>query len=219
MQIAMGLAAYCLLNLPYVRAVFGRQYLDPKRNQLFVCNHVSLLDTILLGGEAWRAGTYPILVLGDKKVWQATWFHRFLSRPIGFLVERGKLNPGRIRELEEFGRAARDYQLVVFPEGTRGSGLEVGECQPGIYYIAQAAQVPIVPVFIENMQCVSTKCGKFHPFSGLKKVVIRYGPPIPPSDYLGLSRDEFTGFVRRQISALQPAPQVAARLNPAPLRG
>ena len=34
-----------------------------------------------------------------------------------------------------------------YPEGTRGDGVNVAKCQPGIYHIAQAARAPIVPVF------------------------------------------------------------------------
>ncbi|HWN94033.1 MAG TPA: hypothetical protein VNT99_03285, partial [Methylomirabilota bacterium] len=68
----------------------------------------------------------------------------------------------------------------------------------------QEAKVPIVPVFIENMQFVSTKTGRFHPVAGWRKVEVHYGPPIEPADYLPISRREFSGFVREQISAIRP---------------
>ena len=173
-----------------------------------VCNHVSLLDTILLGGLCWRAGCYPILVLGDKQVWHASLLRRALSGPIGFLLERGKLNPNRIEELQTFGRASKEFQLIVFPEGTRGDGVHVGSCQPGIYFIAQEARVPLLPVFIENMQLVSTKRGRFHPVAGLRKVEVHFGEPIAPERYLMLPRDEFLEFVRQSIASalsMQPA--------------
>jgi 1-acyl-sn-glycerol-3-phosphate acyltransferase len=183
-----------------------------------VSNHVSLLDTILLGALFWRSGNYPILVLGDKNVWSTSWIKRALSRPIGFLLERGKLNPNRISELQKYARLAKQFNLVVFPEGTRGNGVDVAECQPGIFHVAQEAQVFLVPIFIENMQFVSTKAGKFHPLAGLRKIETHFGDPIPPADYLSLSREEFTEFVRRKIAATRPLP-AAAHLSPAPLRG
>ena len=129
---------------------------------------------------------------------------RLLSNHIGFLLERGKLNPGRIRELEAFGRASGHFNLVVYPEGTRGDGIHVGPCKPGVYYIAQAAGVPMVPLFIQNMQLVSTKTGRFHPLAGLRQVRVRFGEPISPSAYLPLPREEFTEFVRQSIAALSP---------------
>jgi 1-acyl-sn-glycerol-3-phosphate acyltransferase len=204
-QAAFGCLSYLVLGLPYLRRVHGLEKLDPQKRYLVVCNHVSLLDTLLLGGLFMYSGVYPILVLGDKNVWEDSLLRRTLSRPIGFLLDRGRLNPGRIRELQKYGRHIKKLNLVVFPEGTRGNGVDVAECQPGIYYVAQEARAPIVPVFIENMHLVSTKTGKFHLLSGLRKVEVHYGKPIPPEEYLSLSREEFTEFVREKISALRPA--------------
>ena len=102
--------------------------------------------------------------------------------------------------LSSHGSEIRRFHLIVFPEGTRGNGVDVAECQPGIYYVAQQARAPIVPVFIENMQLLSTKKGKFHPIGGLRKIEVHYGEPIPPERYLEMSREEFTEFVRGKIA-------------------
>ncbi len=200
----LGLGVYLAIAVPFSRRAHGLDRLKRGQHYLFVSNHVSLLDTLLLGGIAWRHDRLPILVLGDKKVWSASWIRRALSRRIGFLLERGKLNPRQIRELHAFGRASRDFDLIVFPEGTRGDGVNVAECQPGVFYIAQEARVPIVPVFIENMQLVSTKTGRFHLFRGWRKVEVHYGPAIDPASYLPIPRREFPEFVRQRISALRP---------------
>lgn len=197
----LGLGATLSLALPYLRRTHGINRLDPRHRYLFVCNHVSLLDTILLGGLCWRWDCYPILVLGDKSVWHASWLRKLLSSKIGFLLERGKANPNRFNELEEFGRSGKEFHLIVFPEGTRGDGVNVATCQPGIYYIAQAARIPIVPVFIENMQLISTKTGRFHPFAGWRKVKVHFGAAIEAEKYLTMPREEFIEFVRQQIVA------------------
>jgi 1-acyl-sn-glycerol-3-phosphate acyltransferase len=212
-QALLGFGATLFLALPYLRRTHGMNRLRPAQKYLFVSNHVSLLDTILLGGLCWRSGCYPILTLGDKNVWHASRLKKNLSSKIGFLVERGKLNPGRIRELQEFGRAGKDFHLLVFPEGTRGDGINVGPCQPGIYFIAQEARLPIVPVFIGNMQCVSTKAGPFHPISGLRKIEVHYGEPILPEKYLDLPREEFLKLVQQSIMTARQS-QPAAHLNP-----
>jgi 1-acyl-sn-glycerol-3-phosphate acyltransferase len=206
-QALLGFGATLFLALPYLRRTHGLDRLQPSQKYLFVSNHVSLLDTILLGGLCWRSGCYPILTLGDKNVWHASWLKKILSRRIGFLVERGKLNPGRIRELQEFARAGEQFHLLVFPEGTRGDGVNVAAPQPGIYFIAHEARLPIVPVFIENMQCVSTKNGKFHLLGGLRKIEVHFGEPILSEKFLGLPREEFLDFVRGSITtARQPLP-------------
>ena len=214
-QALYGLGAYTGLGLPYLRRVHGMDGLRRPERYLFVANHVSLLDGILLGGLVWRHGLYPILVLGDRAVWHASWTRRLLSAPIGFLLDRGKLNPNRIRELQAYGRAGSEFHLVVFPEGTRGDGITVGPCQPGLYYIAQEARLPIVPVFFENMHLVSTKNGRFHPVGGLRKVEVHFGQPIAAPAYLNLPREAFTDFIRQHIVALRPT-QPAAHWNPVP---
>jgi 1-acyl-sn-glycerol-3-phosphate acyltransferase len=233
-QALLGFLAYCCFALPYARRTIGLEKIKPSHRYLFVCNHVSLLDTIMLGAFFWRSGNYPILVLGAKTAWRDSWVRSLLSKPIGFLLERGKLNPNRIRELENYASEIKRFNLIVFPEGTRGDGVNVAECQPGIFYVAQAARAVMVPVFIANMQLVSTKTGPFHPIGGLRKVEIHFGEAIMPEDYLRLPREEFTELVRRKIAEagkkelvfespardkinpLQP-PQPAARLSPDPL--
>jgi 1-acyl-sn-glycerol-3-phosphate acyltransferase len=218
-QALLGIGAWVVLGWPYLRRTHGLRRLDPRQRYLFAPNHVSLLDTIFLGGLCWRSGCYPILVLGDRGVWQATWLKRLLSSRIGFLLERGKLNPNRVRDLEDFGRAGSQFHLVVFPEGTRGEGVRVGPCQPGIYHIAQEARLPIVPVFFQNMQRVSTKTGRFHPIGGLRQVEVHFGEPIAPARYLALAQNEFTDFVRQSITAvgrqMAPEPGLAFHARPA----
>jgi 1-acyl-sn-glycerol-3-phosphate acyltransferase len=233
-QALLGFFAYLGFALFYARRVYGLEKIKPGQRYLFVCNHVSLLDTILLGAFFWRSGNYPILVLGAKTAWCDSWVRSILSKPIGFLLERGKLNPNRIRELEVYGRQIKQFNLLVFPEGTRGNGVDVAECQPGIFYVAQTARAVMVPIFIENMHLVSTKTGPFHPLGGLRKVEVHFGEPISPETYLGLSREELTQFIRRKIVAAGkkeaafetraqagisplPPPQPAAHLNRDPL--
>ena len=199
-QCLLGLGLHLVLALPFLRRTHGLERLHPGQRHLFVVNHISLLDTLLLAALCWRFGYYPILVLGDKNIWHASWIRRFLSRRTAFLLERGKLNPNRIHELEDYGRAGREFQLIVFPEGTRGDGINVAPCQPGIYFIAQAARIPIVPVFIENMQLISTKNGSFHPLCGLRKVEVHFGEPIAPETYLPLPREDFLTLMRHQIA-------------------
>lgn len=231
LQMLLGCLAYVCFALPYARRARGLEVIQRRQRYLFVCNHVSLLDTFMLGAFLWRARHYPILVLGAKSAWCDNWVRTLLSRPLGFLLERGRLNPNRIRELEAYGRQIDRFSLVVFPEGTRGNGLELAECQPGIYHVAQAARAVMLPVFIKNMHRVSTKGGRFHPLAGWRQVEVCVGEPVRPEDYLALSREEFTAMVRRKIQeagreaavapargAITPLPsRPAAHLNRAPL--
>jgi 1-acyl-sn-glycerol-3-phosphate acyltransferase len=202
-QRTLGLLCQVFLCFPYERETRGLDEL-PRRRYLFASNHVSLLDTLLLGGILWRTGRMPFLVLGDRSVWSAGWIRRALASRIGFLIEREHPTRDRIRQLQSFGRSIEDFQLLVFPEGTRGDGLTVKECQAGIYFVAQAARAPVVPIFIEGMQHVSTKTTPFHPLGGLRKVRVRFGAPWPVEEYSALDADAFRSELRLRIQALGP---------------
>ena len=202
-QALLGALCRVLICFPYQKRTVGLRAL-PRRRYLFVCNHVSLLDTLVLGGILWASARMPILVLGDKAVWRRTWVRRALSAKLGFLIDRERLSKDMIRQLASFGCSAVDFNLIVFPEGTRGDGRNVQECQAGIYYVAREARVPIVPIFIENMQAVSSKTTPFHPLGGLRAITVHFGSPWEPEDYLGLDVDALRAEVRRRIQALAP---------------
>lgn len=206
-QALLGTLCKTLFCWPYQRRTLGLEAL-PRRRFLFVCNHVSLLDTILLGGILWSAARLPILVLGDKKVWHKNAIRRALSAKIGFLLDRDRPTKDRIRQLQGFGRSVEGFNLIVFPEGTRGDGRTVGECQAGTVFIAKEARVPIVPVFIEGMQSVSTKTSAFRPLGGLRKITVHFGTPWESEEYLPLDGEAFRAEMGRRIQALVPLAEV-----------
>src|SRR5687767_2595969 len=87
-QFILGLCMQFFIALPFLRRTHGQHRLQPGQRHLFVVNHISLLDTLLLSTVFWRAGCYPILVLGDKKIWHGSWIRKFLSDRTAFLLER-----------------------------------------------------------------------------------------------------------------------------------
>jgi 1-acyl-sn-glycerol-3-phosphate acyltransferase len=209
-QRVLGLGCYLFFVLPYARRIRGLESV-PREHRLYVCNHVSLLDTILLGGIFWSRARLPILVLGDNRVWQASKLRRLLSSRVGFLIERRKSDRGLVRQLRSYGKSHAHFNLILFPEGTRGDGRTVRECQSGVYTIAQAARVPIVPIYISQMQAVSTKTSPFRLLRGLRKIEVEFGAEIAPQEYLPLDRQAFSMRVREALQALAPATAEPAR--------
>ena len=58
-QQVLGLFCYLFFVVPYTRRILGLAGSSRER-RLYVCNHVSLLDTILLGGILWSRRRLPI---------------------------------------------------------------------------------------------------------------------------------------------------------------
>ena len=211
----LGLACYLLVWLPYGRRVVGLSRV-PRDHRLFVCNHVSLLDTLILGGLFWSRRRLPILVLGDSQVWRGSGLRRFLSSKVGYLIERRSKDRGLMAQLEGFGRSSASFNLIVFPEGTRGDGRHVAPCQPGVWSVARAAGVPIVPVFLAGMERVSTKTTPFRPLAGLRQVRVEFGPEIAPEEYLQLEREPFLERIRHALQALAPEEEPNSRVESTP---
>lgn len=198
MQGFLGVVCYFVFGVLYTRKIRGS--IPPKsRRTLFVCNHVSLLDTLLLGGILWSRRSLPVLVLGDRATWREGWLRRFLCWKLGFLIERGGVVRDRIDELKAFGRSSAGFHLLMFPEGTRGDGTTLGELQPGVYFVAKEAKIPIVPIHIKNMRLVSSKTGGVHPIGGIRKIEVQFGEPFAPEEFLPMRRESFMEELRKRM--------------------
>jgi len=66
--------------------------------------------------------------------------------------------------------------LIVFPEGTRGDGLQVGPFKSGIYHLwRERPDVQFVPVYLSNLNRILPK-GEFLPVPVISRVT--FGPPL-----------------------------------------
>jgi 1-acyl-sn-glycerol-3-phosphate acyltransferase len=69
-----------------------------------------------------------------------------------------------------------EYSLIVFPEGARNTGEEMGEFKSGLYYLAKKRpDLELVPVYIDNLNRVLPR-GEFLPVPLLSCITI--GPPM-----------------------------------------
>lgn len=75
---------------------------------------------------------------------------------------------------------AAGYSMVVFPEGTRSRGGEMGEFKGGAFKIAQKARVPVVPFVIEG---TADLMEKHHYFIHGGRIRLRVLPAIDTSAY------------------------------------
>ncbi|HVF84523.1 MAG TPA: lysophospholipid acyltransferase family protein, partial [Abditibacteriaceae bacterium] len=69
-----------------------------------------------------------------------------------------------------------EYSIIIFPEGTRGSGEEIGTFKSGIYHLcSQKPLLECVPVYIENLNRVLPK-GEILPLPLLSSISL--GAPL-----------------------------------------
>jgi 1-acyl-sn-glycerol-3-phosphate acyltransferase len=186
--------------------------LDGPRQRVFYVNHTSHLDSVVVWSllpRRVRAVTRPIAA---EDYWGRGRVRPVLARDVfnSILIPRraaGVDDPEAIRAaarlaVEQTAEAlGRSYSAIIFPEGTRGTGDEVGPFKTGLYYLCGLLpDVELVPVYVENLNRVLPK-GEILFVPLLTSVT--FGAPIRPVD--GESRDAFLERARGALVALRAA--------------
>jgi 1-acyl-sn-glycerol-3-phosphate acyltransferase len=153
------MALFTLLIKPFLTLCMGlrlrgREHLPPTDPFVVIANHASHLDTLAL------LSLFPLTRLRHiHPVAAADYFERnkviaLLTRtacnilPIARRDITADNDP--IPRMVECLKAGKS--LILFPEGTRGSGTEIGPFRSGVVRVLeQAPDVPVVPAYLVNM--------------------------------------------------------------------
>jgi 1-acyl-sn-glycerol-3-phosphate acyltransferase len=87
-----------------------------------------------------------LFFMAKEELWKVEWFGRVLSSFGVFPVHRSGTDRESVRRAEDVLR--QGHLLVMFPEGSRRSGDEIGELMEGVAFLAARTGAPIVPVGI-----------------------------------------------------------------------
>ncbi|KAI0082512.1 1-acylglycerol-3-phosphate O [Panus rudis PR-1116 ss-1] len=165
----------------------GEEYLN-ERPAVIVANHQSMLDILMLG----RVFPKRASIMAKKELQWAPLLGQFLALSGAVFVDRGN-SAQAIRSLTAAGEAmkSRNVSIWLFPEGTRSMRPyhDMLPFKKGAFHLAVNAQVPIVPVVVENYYKLYRK-GVFE--SGVIKVKVL--PPIPTT---GLTPQDVTPLSTR----------------------
>jgi 1-acyl-sn-glycerol-3-phosphate acyltransferase len=186
--------------------VTWRDGLPPQRQSVFFANHTSHLDFVVLWSSLpanLRAWTRPVAA---EDYW-GRGLRRRLAVDVfnAILVQRHRGEAGRdahARNTIEY--IARDmgerYSLIIFPEGTRGTGDEVAPFKGGLYHLCLLKPgIQLVPAYIENLNRILPK-GEFLPVPFISRIT--FGSPtfFEPSE----SKERFLQRLRDDMCALRP---------------
>jgi 1-acyl-sn-glycerol-3-phosphate acyltransferase len=134
-------------------------------------NHRSNLDILIAGNCTRRRQRY----MGKHTLWAKEPFAWILSQLGGFPVTRGTVDREALQRCLDLVNAGQP--LVLYPEGTRLSGPNIGKLFDGVAYVAIKTQVPILPVGIAGTERAMAKGSKFiRPV----RVHLEIGPPMMP---------------------------------------
>jgi len=163
--------------------------------RVYFANHTSHLDAIVL----WSALPAPIRALtrpvAAKDYWSAGRVRRYLANKVfnALLIDRTEIKVHQ-SPVDLMIQAIGDrYSLIVFPEGGRSAGNEIGEFKSGLYYLCKKRpDLELIPVHIDNMNRILPR-GEVLPVPLLS--CITFGPPMwlergePKNDFLRRARE------------------------------
>lgn len=165
----------------------------PREGPVIVApNHVSMVDPPLVAITVPRT----VKIMAKNELFQVPVFGGIIAHLGAFPVHRGRPDRAALRKAIEV--LEEGWPLVVFPEGTRGNGKELGPLEKGILLMANKTEAPVVPAFVS---------GTFHMLPrGAKRmrrsrVKVRFGPALDPKSFE--KSDDLGAAIMAGIEALR----------------
>ncbi len=147
------------------------------RQRVYFANHTSHLDSLVI----WSALPSYIRVLtrpvAAKDYWGKTRLRRYLAgRFNALLIDRRDIKVHQSPVDMLLREISNTDSLIVFPEGHRSAGEQVGEFKSGLYYLCKKRpDLEAVPVHLDNMNRILPR-GEFLPVPLLSSIT--FGPPL-----------------------------------------
>ncbi len=163
-----------LLCLGIAKAVFrlhveGGEFIPRTGAALVAANHVSFLDPIIIGVAVPRR----VHFMAKKELFRVRPFGWLLRQCQVFPVDRGRIDLRAMKQailLLEQGEV-----VVIFPEGTRGDGIQLRPARPGIGLIAARTEAPVIPAFHRGTEKALPR-GAWLPRP--HRITVRFGEPL-----------------------------------------
>lgn len=127
--------------------VEGAEHLKKERPAVFIFNHQSMLDALVLAHMLRE----DVVALCKREMQRNPFLGALLEQADTIFVDRDSQDQSTVlkRALDVLGGGR---SLLVAPEGTRST---LGEIQPfkhGAFFLAQKAGVPVVPIVLHNVK-------------------------------------------------------------------
>ena len=174
--------------------VFNR-HLEPARGAaVYICNHQSFLDPMLMGLALRR----PMNYMARDTLFRLWGFRQLIESVNAFPIRRGSADTAALKEAMR--RLKQGGQVAVFPEGTRTSDGRIGDFLPGVALLSRRAADWTVPVVIDG---AFEAWPRWQLLPGSGSVVVQYGQPISQAQARSGKPAEFVGEVRRRLIEMQ----------------
>lgn len=170
----------------------GYEHLDPRQPYVFVANHQSNLDPPLLIAYLGRNPSF----LAKKELFRLPVFKQGIELIDVIPIDRSNREAAIISTQRGAEKLKGGRSYVGFPEGTRTVDGRLKEFKKGIFFMALAAGVPVVPVVINDTRLVMRKGTNYClPHDVFMEIL----SPVSTAGYSVESVDELVQKVREQF--------------------
>ena len=162
-------------------AVYGRENVPDDRSVLFVGNHRSIFDILILYVNT----KIPTGIISKKEMGRVPIFNIWMKKIGCFFLDRDDIKQGLKTILTAVDMVKNGMCMAIFPEGTRNK--VEGTFLPfkgGSFKIAEKSGCDVIPFAVVGTSAIFED---HKPFVKKARVVLAFGEPIGTE---GLKRDE-----------------------------
>jgi len=148
-EFLMRFLTWVLINVLYRIRTRGLENIPDTGPALLVCNHVSLMDALIIGGSVRR----PVRFVMDHRIFRTPVlsfiFRTARAIPIAPAHENAQLLDEAYRRIDQ--ELADDEIVCIFPEGKLTTTGELNEFRKGIERVLAQRAVPVVPMALRGL--------------------------------------------------------------------
>ncbi len=184
-EFLMRFLAWLAINVVYRIRPSGLENIPENGPAIVVCNHVSFMDPIILGGSVARPMRFVMYFKIFKMPFLSFIFRNAKAIPIASKTEDEELMNAAFEKVDE--ELAAGNIVCVFPEGGLTSDGEIQHFRPGIEKIIARRPVPVIPVALGRLWgswFSRRKGGGLRKIPGrlFARVPVIIGEPVPPAE-------------------------------------
>ena len=184
-EFLMRFLAWLAINILYRIRPIGLENIPKSGAAVVVCNHVSFMDPIIIGGSVARPMRFVMYYKIFQKPFLSFIFRNAKAIPIASKIEDEKLMNEAFDKVD--AELAAGNIVCIFPEGALTTDGEIHSFKPGIEKIIARRPVPVIPV---ALGCLwgswfsRRKGGGLRKFPGrlFARVPVTIGAPVAPSE-------------------------------------
>ena len=192
---AFWASVYTWVMPPCSVNVVGREKLDIRKNYIFVSNHQSQLDILVL----YRL-LFPYRWVAKASVFWLPFIGWNMALNNGDIkLKRGDKESIKAMMAGCEALLRQNISIFFFPEGTRSKDSRIERFKPGAFILAKTTGVDIAPIAISNTNKALPKYALT--FQGHTKMTVKVLDTIPFSRFRDMAPEKIADMTRASIAA------------------